>query len=64
MITEKEIKKITRRLIGGYHNLIKLDIFHLKCRKCKAMFTCPYDWMDSTKISEWYEEIINKKCQN
>ncbi len=64
MITKKEIKRIIRRLTGTYHDLIMLDnIFHLKCRKCEKIFTCPCDWMDSTGISNWFEEIYhNEKC--
>lgn len=63
-ITKKEIKKIIRRLTGTFHDLIMCDTLHLKCRKCKKMFTCPYDWMDSIGISDWYEEIRDEKCQN
>ena len=63
MITKHEIKKIVKRLIGGYHDLIRLDSLRFKCKKCNTMFECPCDWIDSIGISEWYGKIFNEKCR-
>ena len=61
-ITREEVERITRRLMGKCHDLIKLDFFHYKCKRCSKMFTFPYHWMDTTKIIGWIEQISNEKC--